>query len=209
MNAPQINKSKIFDYFIIVARFLLAIVFINYGYGKLTDTQFGLTEEMLQKPIKDLNLLQIGWYLFDKQPFKYFIGISQIICGFLLLINRTVLIGASIFLPIALNILIIDLTIMPKELANGFTTRLGFYIFLDLLIFYHYREQTIAAIRSLTKSIKPKYKHKIWSFIFIPLFAFFLEFSFALPKIIRELLTEPAKMFNEIKELINIVLKNI
>ena len=135
MKTPQINKAKFFDYFIIIARFLLAIIFIMYGYSKLTEGQFGLSNEMLEKPIKELNLMQIRWYIFDKQPFKFFIGISQIICGILLLINRTVLIGAIIFLPIALNILIIDLTIMPTQMANAFAFRLGFYIILDLLIF--------------------------------------------------------------------------
>lgn len=70
-------RSKIFDYLIIVIRFLLAVIFISYGYGKLTEGQFGLTIQELQKPVKELNLLQIGWYLFDQQPFKFFIGISQ------------------------------------------------------------------------------------------------------------------------------------
>lgn len=209
MKTLQINKSKIFDYFIIIARFLLAIIFINYGYGKLTDTQFGLSDEMLQKPVKELNLFQIGWYLFDKQPFKYFIGISQIICGILLLINRTVLIGAIIFLPIVLNILIIDLTIMPKELATGFSYRLGFYIILDLLIFYHYKTETTEAIKNLTKSVKPKFKHKIWTFIFIPILAFLLEFTPAIPKIIWGLITDPEKMINAISETIKLIQKNL
>ena len=153
--------------------------------------------------------MQIGWYLFDKQPFKYFIGISQIICGILLLVNRTVLIGAIIFIPIALNIIIIDLTIMPKELGNSFAIRLGFYIFLDILIFYHYKVQTIEAVKNFTKSVKPKFKQKIWTLIFIPVLSFFLEFSPAIPKVIWGLITDPEKMIKSIKETINIILKNI
>ena len=201
------NKSKIFDYFIIIARVLLAIVFISYGFSKLNDGQFGLTDEMLQKPIKELSLMQIGWYIFDQQPFKFFIGISQIICGILLLINRTVLIGALIFLPIALTIVIIDLTIMPKEMANAFAIRIGFYIFLDFLIFYHYKTQTLTALKNLTSSIKPKYLHNYWTFLFVPIFAFILEFVSAIPKIIWGLITEPENMINGLKETLNLVLK--
>lgn len=66
MNSLQFNRLKIFDYFILVARFLLGIVFISYGYSKIMDNQFGLTDEMLQKPIKDLNLMQIGLYVFKQ-----------------------------------------------------------------------------------------------------------------------------------------------
>ena len=151
MKITQFYKSKNFDYLIIVIRFLLAIIFISYGYGKLTEEQFGLTTEELQTPIKELKLLQIGWYLFDQQPFKFFIGVSQIICGIILLINRTVLIGAVLFLPIVINILIIDLTIMPKAMANAFAIRLIFYIFLDSLIFLHYKKQIIEPIILLRK----------------------------------------------------------
>ena len=207
MKTPQINKAKFFDYFIIIARFLLAIIFIMYGYSKLTEGQFGLSNEMLEKPIKELNLMQIGWYIFDKQPFKFFIGISQIICGILLLINRTVLIGAIIFLPIALNILIIDFTIMPTQMANAFAFRLGFYIILDLLIFYHYKDRIIKALKTLTESIKPKYKHKIWALLIIPIFAIILEFATVIPNIIWGLVSSPEKMINDLRETLNLILK--
>lgn len=196
MKINQIYKSKIFDYLIIVIRFLLAIIFLSYGYGKLTDGQFGLSIQELQKPIKELNLFQIGWYLFDQQPFKFFIGVSQIICGILLLINRTVLIGAILFLPIVINILIIDLTIMPKAMANAFAIRLIFYIFLDCLIFLHYKKQTFEAIQKLLTNIKPKFKHKYWTILFIPLFAVFLEVLPILPKILWEIIQDPSTMYN-------------
>lgn len=39
----SISNSKYFEYFILIARFLLAITFINYGYSKLTGGQFGVT----------------------------------------------------------------------------------------------------------------------------------------------------------------------
>ncbi|ROI09743.1 DoxX family membrane protein [Chryseobacterium sp. H3056] len=208
MTLEKITKSISFDYFIIVIRFLLAIVFIQYGYSKLNEQQFGLTDEMLEKPLKDLDLMQIGWYLFDHQPFKYFIGISQIICGLMLLINRTVLIGALLFLPIAVNIIIIDLTIMPEAMGIAFAIRLGFYIFLDLLIFYRYKSQTLEAFKSLTKPVKLKFNHKLWTFVFIPLLAFFLEFATAIPKLIFGLVAEPEKTINGIKNLFHFLQQN-
>jgi len=205
----MVNKYKIFDYFIIVSRFLLAIVFIQYGYSKLTQGQFGLSVEELAKPVKELSLMQIGWFLFDQQPFKAFIGVSQIICGILLLLNRTVLIGALLFLPIAINILIINLTIMPKGLANPLTGRFILYILLDLLIFYHYRIQTINACQVITQKTKPKFKHKIWLYLIVPVLALILEFTPALPALLHGFITQPGEMWSLIKETIGLVSKNL
>ncbi|MEM8900560.1 MAG: hypothetical protein AAGC85_20765, partial [Bacteroidota bacterium] len=139
----KISREQFWDYLILTARFVLAWFFLYYGQGKLTGGQFGLTEEELLTPIKDLSLFKLGWYLFDFQPFKAFIGISQIICAILLLWNRTVILGAFLYLPIALNILIIDLTIMPIELKVGFAFRLSFYLLLNILILWHYREKLL------------------------------------------------------------------
>ncbi|MBT2622206.1 DoxX family membrane protein [Chryseobacterium sp. ISL-6] len=209
MKALNLNKAKIFDYFILVIRFLLAYTFIRYGYSKLTDGQFGLNENELLQPIKDLNLMKVGWYLFSFQPFSYFIGVSQILCAIFLLFNRTVLLGALLFLPIAANILIIDLTIMPKQMANAFAFRLSFYILLDLLIFYHYREKVINAFKSLTSGIKFKFKHHFSLYLLLPLFALVLEFSSAIPTAIFIFLKEPQKSWNYITSIVNVLLKNI
>jgi uncharacterized membrane protein YphA (DoxX/SURF4 family) len=102
----KISKAKLWDYFILTARFLLAWTFLGYGYGKLTAGQFGISEAELATPLQDLSLFRVSWYLFDHEPFKSFIGVSQVLCGLLLLVNRTVLIGVFFFLPIAATILI-------------------------------------------------------------------------------------------------------
>lgn len=94
---------------------------------------------------------------------------------------------------------------MPKEMANSFALRLGFYIFLDLLIFYHYRTQTKDAIKSLTQSVKLKHKHKIWTFLFIPVLAFILEFTSVIPRLFWGFITEPEKTINGIKEMLKII----
>lgn len=98
MNCKTTAPTK--ELFILGLRILLFIIFMNYGIGKLSGGQFGnLTTQELNTPIKDLSLFKIGWYLFDHQPFKAFIGISQIIAACLLLFNRTYLIGLLILTP--------------------------------------------------------------------------------------------------------------
>lgn len=48
----SIPKKRYWDYFILVARFLLAFTFINYGYSKLVDGQFGVSSNDLLVPLK-------------------------------------------------------------------------------------------------------------------------------------------------------------
>ncbi|GAB3538856.1 hypothetical protein GCM10027443_34590 [Pontibacter brevis] len=137
----KIPKENYWDYFILAARFLIGWTFLRYGYSKMVDGQFGISDVELATPLKDLSLFRVSWYMFDHQPFKAFIGVSQVICGGLLIINRTALLGAFLFLPIVTTVLLIDLTFMPTAMANAFAWRLSFYILLDFLILWHYRSK--------------------------------------------------------------------
>lgn len=185
------TKARVWDYFIFVARFLLAWTFIRYGYSKLVDGQFGVTDAELAMRVKDLSLFKLSWHLFDQEPFKSFIGISQIICGLLLLFHRTTLIGAFLFLPIVSTILIIDLTFMPANLAQGFAWRLGFYIFLDFLILWHYREKMRIIWDAVWDNVSTRFKIPIWAYLMVPLFAIMLEIMGFTPKILTQLILDP------------------
>ncbi|WP_282042787.1 DoxX family membrane protein [Winogradskyella flava] len=184
--SKNITNEKRWDYFILVARFLLAWTFFRYGYSKLTGGQFGLKPEELLTPLQDLNLFRVSWYLFDHQPFKAFVGVSQIVCGALLLINRTAIIGAFLFLPIVTAVLVIDISFMPPGLMRGFIWRLTIYIIFDLLILYHYKERMLIVSRTIIQGITTKFKFPIWSYLILPIMAILLEFVLFIPKAIYE-----------------------
>lgn len=208
----KISKDKIWDYFILTARFLLAWTFLRYGFSKLSDGQFGVNEVEMTTQLKDLSLFKLSWYLFDHEPFKSFIGISQIICGLLLLINRTTLIGAFLFLPIVTTILIIDLTFMPSSLAQGFVWRLSFYILLDLLILWHYNDRMKVIWKSIWENVNTKFKLPLWSYLLLPVFALALEVVGFVPKFLSELIFHPTETIDsimKIPELIGLVLSKI
>lgn len=44
MKIRNLDKNKIWDYLILVCRFVLAFVFFGYGYSKLTENQFGVLQ---------------------------------------------------------------------------------------------------------------------------------------------------------------------
>jgi len=196
-------KDKYWDYFILTSRFLLAYTFLSYGYGKLTGSQFGVSPEILNTPLKDISLFKIAWHLFSHQPFKAFIGISQIICGTLLIINRTAILGAFLFLPIVIVILVIDLTIMSQGMAIAFAWRLSSYIILDLLILWHYKDKMKIIWNAIWNSTNTKFKFPLWTYLLLPIMALFLELSLILPKSIVQFISNPTQFINSINNLVS------
>ncbi|MBT2620621.1 hypothetical protein [Chryseobacterium sp. ISL-6] len=205
----MISKKHVFwDYFILSARFLIGFIFISYGYSKLINNQFGLSAIEMSKPLKETSLFRLSWYLFDQQPFKGFIGISQMVCGLLIIYNRTLILGAFIFLPIAINILVIDLTIMPSPMSRIFAFRFSFYIILDLLILYHYKEKILIICQAMMDKVNTRYKFSVWWYLLLPISAIILEIIGALPSGIINVIKDP----NSIKEtfvIINKLVKSI
>ena len=175
----RIPRALLLDYFILVTRVWLALILLNYGYSKLTGGQFGVTAATLDLPLRKVSLFNLSWYLADHEPFKSFIGISQIIVGLLLLYNRTRLLGAFIAIPIWINILIWDLTFMG--LYTPFTIRISFYLILTLLILWYNKDKVLPAIQNLISGATIKFKYPIWAYLLLPLFGLLLELIGGMP----------------------------
>lgn len=179
------KKQKIWDYIILGARMLLAFTLFYYGWAKLNGNQFGISEVDMGKPIKELSLFKLSWYLFEHEPFRSFIGVIQIFTSLLLLFNRTFLIGALVAFPILLNILIIDLTFVKM---SGLYWRLSYYLMLDILILLHYKDRISLAFKSIFSGLNTKYKFPIWAYLALPILIFGLEIIGAVPKVLLNLL---------------------
>lgn len=191
MALPGIARAQLWDYFILAARVLLAVTFISYGYSKLVGGQFGLSPAQAALPVRQLGLFKLSWYLFAQEPFKPFVGISQVVAGLLLLWNRTALLGALLLLPIAANVLVVDLTYL--RIMPAFVWRLSYYIGLLLLIFWHYRDRLRVAWQALTQGLSTRFAYRWWAYALLPLAAIGLEIGGALPHAAYQLLVQPAE----------------
>lgn len=205
----RILESKWFDFFIICVRISMIRLFLGYGWTKLTENQFGVSPEVLLTPLKDLSLFQVGWYLFDHQPFKFIIGISQIICALLLVFNRTVIIGTLMFIVITFNILIIDETILPDVMRIPFRHRLLTYIALAFVILYHYRERFLPAIKIILSKYQQKIKVKFWWFLLIPVGLILVELISVFVSIIIKFITDYNSAVSSVSEMFNFLLDKI
>ncbi len=200
------KKEKLWDYFILCARVLIAWTFLSYGWSKLTDNQFGLSTEQLSTPVKDLGLFKLSWYLFDHEPFKTFVGITQIIAGLLLLYNRTLILGALLSIPILANILIIDITYIKMP---GFYWRLSYYLFLDFLILWHYKDRILLAFKNIFSGLSTKFKYPIWAYLILPIMAIVLELLGVVPKLLTGLILNPTETIEALSTFPDLILKII
>ena len=179
------KKEKIWDYFILCSRVLIAWTMLRYGWAKLVDNQFGISVKEMETPVKDLGLFKLSWYLFDQEPFKSFIGVSQIIAGLLLLYNRTLLLGALISIPVLMNILVVDITYLKM---TGFYWRLSYYLFLDFLILWHYKDRMFVAIKAIVVDLTTKFSYPIWAYLILPVMVILLEILGVVPHILTDLI---------------------
>ncbi len=155
------NREKLEALFLLSIRVLLAGIFISYGYAKLVHDQFGLYDKLvLEQPLKKVSSFQLSWYLFGlEEPFKYVIGIMQIITGFLLFFHRTYIIGALLYLPIIIGIILINISYVKIDVLSIRTVN---YLILDIVLLYFNRNQLRIAFNMLLikceLSLKKNYK---------------------------------------------------
>lgn len=196
----KVKRELLWDYFILCARVLISVTLLGYGWSKLMDNQFGISESEMNMSVKELGLFKLSWYLFDQEPFKSFVGISQVLTGLLLLYNRTLILGVLLSLPILANILVIDITYLKM---TGFYWRLSYYIFLDFLILWHYKDRIIVAFKSIFDGLTTKFKYPIWAYLILPIMAIFLEVIGILPRLITDFILKPTESLRWLSNIFN------
>ena len=177
----NLSRKRVVDILVLALRYYLAFYMVSYGWAKLVGQQFGeFNNAIATKPMNQVGKFYVAWYLFGlHRIFDVFIGLSQIIGSILLIINRTLLIGALILLPILTQIFIIDLAFTTDQFGYALPLRLAGMIICDLLILVYYKDQVIKAWHSLTDNTSTKLTYKWWVFILMPLVGFSLDFVIA------------------------------
>jgi hypothetical protein len=94
-----------------VARWMAAVISIVYGFAKINGSQFTVLDSELTRPLGEVSGFWLTWYYFGYSPvYGTLLALIQILSGILLVIPRTALAGALLLLPVATNIVLIDLS---------------------------------------------------------------------------------------------------
>lgn len=134
-----------------------------YGIGKIAGGQFhragSLPEEIANTPIAELGSFDLAWTFFGfSTGYIWFIGISQIVGGGLLLFNKTKLIGVFILIPILLNIIVVDFFF---DISNGAMLSAILYFGMCCYILYYNKKQLIEAVKKLLEITKVSRTKKV------------------------------------------------
>ncbi len=146
----QATENIWFHYFAIFNRVALAAGFIPSGMMKILGERF--TALSSEHPL--------GYYfdgLYHTGYYYTFIGIMQVVAAILLLIPRTVLLGALIYFPIILNIVV--LTFSVRFDGSLFTSPLMLMANIYLLFWHYDKLKYILSTKKLDfrlSSIVPK-----------------------------------------------------
>jgi hypothetical protein len=133
---------------------LYVFIFLNiYGWGKILGGQFyrrgKLPEEVATLPLGEVDAFTLGWtFMGYSYAYILFIGISQIIGAFLLVFEKTKLLGVAILLPILLNIIVFDLIFLDRLGALASAT---LYFLLLIAILGLNFQRVEKAFQALTK----------------------------------------------------------
>ena len=90
---------------------------------------------------------------------------------------------------------------MPVGLVEGFAWRLSFYIFLDLLVLWHYKERMKVIWESLWNNVNTKFKYSFWAYLLLPIFVVGLEVVGLMPKILTHLVINPAETLESLSQI--------
>ena len=127
-------------------------LFLNvYGLGKIAGGQFyrrgRLPPDVASTLLGDAGAFELAW-VFMGHSFAYilFIGIAEVLGAWLLLWNRTKLLGVAVLLPILLNILVFDVIFLD---AYGALASAAIYTALLVVILRCNQESVLAAVRAL------------------------------------------------------------
>lgn len=137
-----------------VCRYYVFVFLCLYGFGKIAGGQFyrkgALPEAIADIPLSQASAFEIAW-TFMGYSFAYilFIGVSQLIGAFLLLFNKTKLLGTAILIPIMLNIIVFDIIFLDQK---GALVNATLYFLMLLYILYANKQRVIQAFHALIES---------------------------------------------------------
>lgn len=135
----------------LTCRWFVFVKIWAYGLGKIVGGQFHragqLPIDVAQTPIADVGSFDLAWTFFGYSVgYIWFIGLSQVIGGLLLLFNRTKLLGVAILIPILLNIIVVDFFF---KISNGAMLSAIIYFSMCMYILYYNRKQFLGAVQEL------------------------------------------------------------
>ncbi len=146
------NKINYRETIEIVCRLYVFFFLTAYGLGKVIGAQFYtpdlIPSEIEAIPISQIPNFELAWIFMGRSyGYMLFIGIGEILGAFMLLFNRTKLIGSFILITIMINVIVFDIFFLDKY---GALASAILYFIMLLIILYINKTKIMKAIKALT-----------------------------------------------------------
>ncbi len=124
-------------------RYISAYLILTYGTRKLIGGgQFASGQALGSRPIGALSGFELTWFYYGySHAYGTILGLTQILCGVLLLFRKSVLLGAALVTPMMANILMINIFF---HIALGAEIAAAFLLCSMLLLLWQEREALIS-----------------------------------------------------------------
>ena len=129
-----------------VLRLFLAINFFAYGVVKLVDFQFTWGYEQFDRPVRQDGGMGLVWAFFAySRSYQICIGCVEVLPALLLLSQRTTALGGVMYLPVIVNVVIVDL----YYTVHGGTESAVMLLACNLVLLAFERSRILGALRCL------------------------------------------------------------
>jgi hypothetical protein len=137
----------------LMARWYVFIFLNLYGVGKIAGGQFyrrgRLPEDVARLRLGEAPGFELAW-TFMGHSFAYilFIGLGEVVGAWLLLWDRTKLLGVAVLLPIMINVIVFDAIFFAGEKYGALASATIYTLLLGLILFCN-KERVGQAVRAL------------------------------------------------------------
>jgi hypothetical protein len=147
---PRSFRHRVLE---LMARWYVFIFLNLYGLGKIAGGQFyrrgRLPEEVASLRLGEAPGFELAW-TFMGYSFAYilFIGVAEVVGAWLLLWDRTKLLGVAILLPVMINIIVFDAIFFAGEKYGALASATIYTLLLGLILICN-KERVGQAVRAL------------------------------------------------------------
>lgn len=156
----------------IVCRLYVFFFLTAYGIGKVIGAQFytpdAIPPEIETMPIGLVSDFELAWVFMGRSyGYMLFIGLAEIIGAFLLLFNKTKLVGTLVLIPIMVNVILFDIFFLDEYGALAGAT---LYLIMLLAIIAINKEKMTNTLKELVSTkapLKSSNKEKILMYLIV------------------------------------------
>ncbi len=149
------NYRRLYAWFTLYLRSMLAITLFGYGFDKVFPLQFGtMTPDRLAKPMGEMDMFNVLWtFMAASVPYTVFSGTLEVIAGVLLLLPRLEMLGAFLSVAVMSNVFLLNMDYgVPVKLFSSHLLLVSILLAAPGLV----RLANLLVLRRTTAPIQPQ-----------------------------------------------------